>query len=355
MKFLNKKEQVLDIELTEYGKRLLSKGRFKPTYYAFFDDGILYDSQYAGVNEAQNEAQARIIKETQRLGTQAIFDGVESNVLRQNEVIRNLPKQGNLVPEAGVLELIDQGQDFQNTTDKLFSLTYPLGTSELTSDSLPAWNINFLRGRATGSVNFMNVVTCSNQVVNIPQISISPITYETRVDTLTAEEKLDADPFELYGDQVITVLERDSAILIEITEDNVDFDHENFDIEVYEVKSQIEKKVGTCQTDHRVEELIPLLFTKPKPNIVNGILLDINEQEEIFENPNLELDSSYVEYFFNIDVDNEIDKDIICKFAKNDGEGIFSQKVLDCEPKKFKRKMSPRNLFDTDADGEDCS
>ena len=69
----------------------------------------------------------------------------------------------------------------------------------------------------------------------------------------------------------------------------------------------------------------------------------------------MELDSSYVEYFFDIDVDNEIDKDIICRFAKNAGEGIFSQKVLDCEPQKFKRKINPSNLFNTDTEDEDCS
>ena len=67
MKFLNKKEQVLDIELTEYGKRLLSKGLFKPTYYSFFDDGILYDSRYGGFSEAQNDAEGRIIQETPQL------------------------------------------------------------------------------------------------------------------------------------------------------------------------------------------------------------------------------------------------------------------------------------------------
>ena len=47
MKFLNKKEQVFDIQLTPYGKHKLSAGNFTPMYYAFFDDNILYDAQYA--------------------------------------------------------------------------------------------------------------------------------------------------------------------------------------------------------------------------------------------------------------------------------------------------------------------
>ena len=54
MFFMNKKEEVIDIELTPYGKRLLSMGKMKPTYYAFFDDNIMYDAAYAGIEESQN-------------------------------------------------------------------------------------------------------------------------------------------------------------------------------------------------------------------------------------------------------------------------------------------------------------
>ena len=48
MKFFDKKEEVLDIELTQYGKHLLSRGVLRPVFYAFFDDDIIYDSQYIG-------------------------------------------------------------------------------------------------------------------------------------------------------------------------------------------------------------------------------------------------------------------------------------------------------------------
>ena len=46
--------------------------------------------------------------------------------------------------------------------------------------------------------------------------------------------------------------------------------------------------------------------------------MDIDERQQIFENPDLELDSSYVEYFFDITVDNEIDKGIICDLIGNE-------------------------------------
>jgi len=55
MTFFNKKEEVLDIKLTQFGKQLLSTGRFKPVYYAFYDDNILYDSEHASFEEVQND------------------------------------------------------------------------------------------------------------------------------------------------------------------------------------------------------------------------------------------------------------------------------------------------------------
>tara|TARA_Y100000310_G_scaffold345536_1_gene466196 strand:+ start:3036 stop:4871 length:1836 start_codon:yes stop_codon:yes gene_type:complete len=45
-KFINKKEQVYDLKLTSYGHHLLSIGEFKPIYYAFFDDNVIYDKSY---------------------------------------------------------------------------------------------------------------------------------------------------------------------------------------------------------------------------------------------------------------------------------------------------------------------
>jgi len=46
MVFFNTKEEVIDIELTPYGKHLLSQGKWKPVYYEFYDDDILYDSKH---------------------------------------------------------------------------------------------------------------------------------------------------------------------------------------------------------------------------------------------------------------------------------------------------------------------
>ena len=72
MSFFDSKEEVIEIQLTQYGKHLLSRGKFSPDMYAFFDDDILYDVMAAGETEAQaqNTIQTRILSETPRLRPQ---------------------------------------------------------------------------------------------------------------------------------------------------------------------------------------------------------------------------------------------------------------------------------------------
>ena len=61
MSFLNKKEQVINLELTSHGRRMLAKGEFKPDSYSFFDDDILYDGLYAFLTESHNDVEDRIL------------------------------------------------------------------------------------------------------------------------------------------------------------------------------------------------------------------------------------------------------------------------------------------------------
>ena len=77
-KFINKKEQVFDLKLTSYGHYLLAVGQFKPTYYAFYDDNVLYDAGHARIFERQNEIQNRIKNDTQYLESLVLFQNMAS-------------------------------------------------------------------------------------------------------------------------------------------------------------------------------------------------------------------------------------------------------------------------------------
>ena len=83
MEFFNKKEDVLEIKLTQYGKYLLSRGKFKPHYYAFFDDDVLYDGARAGIVEDNNDIEPRIQENTPSLRVQTSFTDLERRVMLQ--------------------------------------------------------------------------------------------------------------------------------------------------------------------------------------------------------------------------------------------------------------------------------
>ena len=78
MTFFDSKEEVMSIVLTGYGKHKLSIGEFKPEYYAFFDNGIVYDIEHAGGGESQNDIEPRIVNNTPYLKPQPYYYGVET-------------------------------------------------------------------------------------------------------------------------------------------------------------------------------------------------------------------------------------------------------------------------------------
>ena len=79
MTFMNKKEEVLDIKLTQYGKKLLSEGNFDPVYYSFHDEGVLYDSEYGSFEETQSTTEDRILENTPSLRTQHNFTSAKES------------------------------------------------------------------------------------------------------------------------------------------------------------------------------------------------------------------------------------------------------------------------------------
>jgi len=333
MKFLNKKEEILQVKLTQYGKHLLSKGILQPVYYSFYDDNILYDAEYAGITtEHQNEAHDRIVKTTPQLEAQYIFDSVESQVRKVNNYIRSADEENHtygLLAELGSEATVPQGAQYH-------SLSFPIGSSKLDKDYAPAWNISFLNGQISSSVSNL---TGSYQRAFIPQINPQPVIYKYRVvegdmnSPSTIRDLEDGDDFlinsEAHPNE--TALEEfevqvglgsgefveqfddgnylaiyDDSLILSVTEENTDFDKENFDIEVYKVSTQDSaNKIGTNK-----EVLVPLYFSK-KPDLVrNGILLDPEdiraEEREIPQD-----DPSYVGYFFDVLADTEIDPKIL--------------------------------------------
>jgi len=328
MTFFDRKEEVIELKMTPYGKRLFGDGRFQPAYYSFYDDDILYDAKYAGFEEAQKDAHERI-KETPRTHVQHLFDHVDHD-------------NTQLDPFTS-LKISNK--------DREYGLSLPMGESDQ-SDKYPAWAVEVLDGELSNVEHYTTGSTAGKDdngkligktgIIRIPQLNVKNPKCTTKVeepdllagfedmtgevisecfDVTTGEEFL--TPY-VFPDGTTISLDVDTIVL-EINEDNVSKHYQNFDIEVFEM---IPDETDGKYKDHH--HLKPLYFQLPPPQIHEGILTKDTDPRDtfLFDEP----DENYVEYYFNIEVDNEISKQYLCSLMPRDtAEGIHSRKMLNCE------------------------
>ena len=299
MRFFDPKEEVLDIQLTQVGKRKLARGRFKPYYYAFFDDDILYDASYVGITEEQNNSAPRILDSTPRLKVQYTHKGADSSFSK-------------------IKAERYEGRDTDNKVMNKNSPHLPMGTST-GNEYLPAWDVRFA-GEDAKIEAFTNNYSGSWGVSPIPQISTT-LTVETRVEfqeefatsvLLENAEKeaglIDGRPLfdpagstgllstetepDVYpdGSYIVTV---QPSLLLDISELNNEFTNENFDVEIFEILTEL---VGSSTTD-KEEILRPLKFSSDVDPYSRSELLS---EDVILENPDFV--GHYVEAF----VDGEL-------------------------------------------------
>tara|TARA_E500000305_G_scaffold108913_1_gene112363 strand:+ start:2989 stop:4041 length:1053 start_codon:yes stop_codon:yes gene_type:complete len=347
MLFLNKKENVIDLKLTQYGKYLLSIGKLKPTYYAFFDDNILYNVDRASDAEQQNETEGRIQEDTPALQSQHVFHGIETEMQKINEVIRS----------SDDLEEAKETISLQSTPEKHFALTSPLGTSDLSKDGTPAWKLTFYAGELSGAISY---VTGAHQTLRIPQIDVD-ITYETSIQTSLGKraETSFGDRIEVAAPELISRTFGDGTFidvnskqfLLEIKEENAIYTNENFDIEVFLVET--EDVSGTISTPGlsdvakvQRERLVPLEFPSKPEQIRGGILLDHTQPvENITSRPN------YVGYYLNVLSDAQIPENEICLAVNGlKSSGIRIESPIECAD----INDVPMTIYRSDVEPEQC-
>jgi len=322
MLFMDKKEEVLDIQLTPHGRYLLSLGKLKPVYYSFHDSNILYDGRYGGLNENTKDIEDRIQHYTPQPKTLASILSREVNTQRIYEPSLNLAAGLN---KATYLASVEQANEEKN-----FLLAPPMGSCSPTTDKAPAWSIKVLNGEIDQSVP---ALTSSYQTLNIPQIDIG-ISYKTAIMSTDTQSTLQMTPdpalsSNIYDDNTFVVIDPDH-LLIEVLEENTEYNKTNFEIEVFEVleDTRIARKAGLTGTATTQETLRPLFFHRPVELIQNNILLDESEveiPESVGEN------ESMINYYFNVFVDNEIDPAEVCAAgATLDSKNLFIDLDIDC-------------------------
>jgi hypothetical protein len=354
MKFLDKQEQVMDLQLTQHGKRLYQSGKFKPAFYAFYDDDVLYDSQYGGFTEPQNYTVDRIKSETPRFETQAIYSGIETNVKQIITDIRDNP--GKNINEAFFL---------QPTHDKHYAMQYPLGNAKVGAKTQPAVQVNFHYGILSGAMPWMSgsqtwrsnsdhrhkivIPQLDTEIVTITQPDyikmdyVGPEEYYTSLAGLEGpsvdwgltgiaeSEGYDVSEVAFHNDGTFLKVVG-NGLLLEILEDSAVYQKENFEIEVYEVeKQQVEQPNGEIKEK---EVLLPLYFKDNTGLIMDGILINpmnINNDYQHFK-ANEEIMTSY---YFDVQVDEEIDDEIYCehivkKYDLRQRKTVFLERPITC-------------------------
>lgn len=306
--FINKKERVFDIELTSYGRYLMSIGKFKPAYYAFYDDNILYDKNYANssADENQNSIDERI-KDTQYIGSLVLFRDVEET-LNNGEGASDWYNQTNITARQQV-----------PATD-VFKFDAPIGDAvvEGMNQNSPAWKVVGIQGKFTSTEQ----KDLENDSM-VPQINMTANYRKKIVDAGLSISTTDYNPnlisTEVFADNKRIILEYQHPMCY-IEEVNSPLYNNNFDVEIYEVLSGSDASTYT--------QLKKMKFANSQPQIVNGIMRSATSQQ-LYD---IDLTSDDVEYYFNFNADQEISKDTACKAATYyNKKSYYVDLDFDCE------------------------
>jgi hypothetical protein len=224
--------------------------------------------------------------------------------------------------------------NFQDDKERTGVMSRPLATSNLGSDKIPSWNINALGGMLlTGSTTSVITSSASAIVQEIPQIG-AEVVYRADPVMMSSEfseseiedvnqgfaDGVPQDTLEgisiSYETEVLSdgssfLIDKDDLIL-QIVEDNAPMGNDNFEVEIFEVETETDTTSGIT-----TEKLIPMVFKKEPILIVNDILVDAVEEDDV------EIDSTFVEYYFDLELDGEISSDIMCSKLTNADKDVY--------------------------------
>lgn len=323
MTFFNKKTEVMNIEMTPYGRYLYSIGKFMPYSYEFVDDDILYKS--SGSAEKQEVAHQRILNDTPK------FKSIRSF---RNET----PRQSSVTSVSTKVEL-------QKTINQRENGLYALGRSSYSSNNIPSFQINMLKGDITSCSNMFetNRVYSGGKAedisgsVFIPQVNLDFTVQTTLKNTL--------NPDQTEGES-LTSITFDDGTFVDVSYEDVIFHLKEFN-SFYE-KENFEFEVFLSQSDGTYK---PLKMEQEKQFIVNDLLSDGELEDITFETR----EDDFMRYYFDIEVDTEIPREELCEaIQKLEINNQFLDEELICPDQRSERfdiystRVGPEDLEDCD-------
>ncbi len=257
-KFLDKKEQVIDFQLTPLGRRKLATGKLKPTYYSFYDDGVIYDSEYAGFSEDQNSIHPRIKNETSYTKGILSFEEIETSTPPGNYLevayddLSVAPYDIDISPDKNILQA------------NKFLFDSAIGDAQFEGENTqaaPAWKVVTCQGEIISSATRDTAAYDNTHVVqdiearefNIPQLNVelyysklidkpsTPLEFSSVSDSITETQTFaDGYSVKLVKDDMVVYAEEMNTQLLT----------ENFEIEVFEIEEtegEITPSTGTIK------------------------------------------------------------------------------------------------------------
>lgn len=318
MSLFNSKEEVINIELTSYGKFLLSRGRLKPFYYSFHDEGVIYESEFVGLTENSNQSETRIQEETPQLKPNYSFVSPKPSINKDVNQLSILKNKFDLASTRNNLHYTENTKEV-------------LSNSTLSNNYLPSWEIYNL------SSNYSSV-TASTARDLIPQfnVSLEVDVIKTNQDTLENNPTLQNLSFlnqltyngtdEVY----ITVLK---PLVLKILENNTDSNIDKFDVKVFKQNINID---GT----HSYNQL---KFLQDNVNYDEESDLYVNISNVISNQQ--QIDNRFVEYYFDVKLDKEITDIYKCKYilrSDADQDLIFNN-IEDCND--LRDRLNTQDLY----------
>jgi len=329
VEFFNKKEEILEVQLTEYGKYLLSIGKLDPVYYAFYDDEILYNSEYADIlGEPQNDVDRRIRHETPNLKVVPTCTSAEGRVDRFIENVASALGSPTSDP-ADNTEALHQ----ESFTARSNFTSYPIGTGDMSSTKTAAWSVSALKNTIDSATDYIITNPSSSTaglndgvITQIPQLAIE-IDYQMFYQQ--GEFKSDAISGYLDGSQDpnIYLSMKEDYLVLEILEGNTNFEKENFEVEVFF------DSAGTSATPGN-STLEQMSFIESDANHIVAPKPLGNQQTNVGD----------VEYYFNLYLDEELPPRIM------DAIGMTPSDIAS----NSSRYSFNRDLYVTDDNEEPC-
>lgn len=340
MTFFNKKTDVMNIELTPYGRYLLSIGKLKPKYYEFTDEDILYDNTAGGATyQVQEEVHNRIVNETPRLKSIYLKKGVESDSTEEYSLNESATPMN--------VNITNIREEYESVTHNQKG-AYAMGRSSYSTNKLPNFQVSMLQGKIQSSVTYLK----QDQIVNslqIPQINVT-----LNINATTGSNFLEPQEDQEHASRVFeggdyVKLEFDAPV-IHLKEFNSFYEKENFEIEVFDIHEQTLKNLTV------IENLIPLKFTKKDNIIQNDILVDkIESLTQINSASDHDVFEDMVLYYFDFVFDEEIPEDELCRLVDNlEINSQFLDEELICPDQRTDRfniystRVGPGDLEDCD-------